>query len=455
MQGTVDAPITIRGPASGDPAVLEGESCCNTIELERAAHLVIEHLHLDGLGLSDPSAVYAGDVSHDIVLQDLLIENYDGSRNTVGISTKADAWNWTVRRNVIRDTGTGMYFGLPDNANFNGEAAFAGGLIERNLVTDTIGYNIQIKDQIEAHPPEAAGASRTTIIRDNVFSKSPDNSDGGGARPNLLVGHWPLSGDGADDYYVIEGNFFYGNPTEALFQGDGNIVFYNNLMVIDRPGGDAIAIFPTGQAQQRLEIFHNTILADDRGIRVSGSDASYVQRIEANAVFADRPIQGPGQADNVTDARSAADDYLAAPDAALGSLSLFPEDGALTRSALASDRYSGFPGSEADFEGAARDGTVRGAYTDAGGAAAWTLALAIKPASPGNAAGGGGGGSDGTGNEGSGGNSSGGGVASLAGLGGLLVLAGLRAGTRPRARRALPRCAVFPVQRGKRYPRAL
>ena len=84
---------------------------------------------------------------------------------------------------------------------------------------DTIGYNMQIKHQ-NPRPTNIGmptGPSKT-IIRHNVFSKA-DNSIGSSPRPNLLVGHFPLSGPGVDDVYEIYGNFFYQNPTEALFSG--------------------------------------------------------------------------------------------------------------------------------------------------------------------------------------------------------------------------------------------
>lgn len=63
------------------------------------------------------------------------------------------------------------------------------------------------------------------------LQKIQGSASGGNARPNLLVGGFPLIGWGAKDYYEIYGNLFYDDPTEALFQGTGNIMIYNNIFV--------------------------------------------------------------------------------------------------------------------------------------------------------------------------------------------------------------------------------
>ena len=83
----------------------------------------------------------------------------------------------------------------------------------------------------QEHSAYVSDGSDDYVIRRNVFSKSSNSSTGSLARPNLLVGHSPLSGTGVDDRYEIYGNFFFQNPTEALFQGEGNVALYDNLFV--------------------------------------------------------------------------------------------------------------------------------------------------------------------------------------------------------------------------------
>src|SRR6185437_12051621 len=201
LNGTANAPITIQGPTDQSAKFL-GQSCCNTVE-------------------------------------NFLIVNYDGNasgspdQQIDAISTKGSAWNWVLRHNTIVGAGTGMYLG-----NSDGSDPFVAGLIEDNLIVNTIGYNIEVKWQ-SPRPTNVGlptGASKT-IIRHNTFSKQSNGSTGGLARPNLLVGAFPSSGAGTNDLYEIYDNFFYENPNEALFQGEGNVAFYDNLLVAD--SGDA------------------------------------------------------------------------------------------------------------------------------------------------------------------------------------------------------------------------
>ena len=115
-----------------------------------------------------------------------------------------------------------------------------------------------------------------TIIRDNVFSKANNASSGGNARPNLLVGHWPLSGPGANDQYIITGNFFYQNPTgEPLFQGEGHIALHNNVFV--NHVGDAVRIQPHNDVPKDIVVFYNTVVASGLGISITGSSTQFSQ----------------------------------------------------------------------------------------------------------------------------------------------------------------------------------
>ena len=222
--------------------------------------------------------------AHHITLENLAHPRSWQQSANVGISTKCPAWNWVIRGNTIIGAGTGMYLGDSD-----GSAPFVAGVIEQNLIVDTIGYNLQIKHQhrrpdIDDMP---AGAS-VTVIRRNVFAKAASGSTEM-PRPNVLVGHFPPEGPGGDDRYVIYGNFFYANRAEALFQGEGNIALYDNLFV--NPYGDAIHIQPHNDVPKRIDIAFNTVLAERAGISVvpGGASTTYRQTVVANAVFAAVP----------------------------------------------------------------------------------------------------------------------------------------------------------------------
>jgi len=370
VKGTAEAPIVIRGPQD-QSAVFKANNCCNTVQLADSSYIEIRNLTLDGAGTNGSFGVDARGVCHDVTLENLRIVNYGANQQIVGISTKGPAWNWVIRRNIIIGAGTGMYFG-----NSDGTQPFVNGLIEYNVVLDTIGYNLQIKHQLP-RPKDVGlpiGDSRT-IIRHNVWSKQKNASVGQMARPNVLVGHFPLQGGGSNDRYEIYGNFFYENPVEALFQGEGNIVLHDNLFVNSL--GPAIHIQAHNHMPRQVSVFHNTVVANGAGIRISGSDTEFVQTIIGNAVFAGVPIEGPNQTNNVSGSYSTAADYLNAPTAPIGSLDLYPRPGQLSRVGDQSS-FDEFTDGDRDFNGAIRSKHFVGAYAGEGTNPGWPLKLTIK-----------------------------------------------------------------------------
>ncbi|HYP69191.1 MAG TPA: hypothetical protein VEP67_13190, partial [Thiobacillaceae bacterium] len=227
----------------------------------------------------------------------LHITGHGNNQQIVGISTKCPAWGWVIRRNVIERAGTGMYLG-----NSDGSAPFWAGLIEANEVVDSLGYDLQIKHQRPRPPLEDAPKEpAVTVIRDNLFGKSRNASVGPMARPNVLLGHWPLQGPGTDDRYLVYGNLFVDNATEALFQAEGRLALYNNVFI--NPYGDGVHIQPHNDIPREMDIFYNTIVARDAGIVIRQKpsvDERYIQRVEANLIVASRPLQGGESAHNVT-----------------------------------------------------------------------------------------------------------------------------------------------------------
>lgn len=298
LQGLPGSLITIKGTERPPFTRFLAQPGANTISLSNAAHLVIRNLILDGRGLP-VDAVKAEGTSrfvHDLVLERLHIAGYGNNQQTVGISSKCPAWNWVIRENVIEGAGTGMYLG-----NSDGSAPFWAGLIEGNQVIDSTGYDLQIKHQRPRPYLEGAPENPSaTIIRNNLFSKSRNASTGSMARPNVLLGHWPLSGAGKDDRYLVYGNYFVDNPSEALFQAEGRLALYNNVFI--NPHGDGVHIQPHNDIPRDMAIFYNTVLARDAGIviRQKPGQESFTQKVEANLIAADRPLQGAESSHNVT-----------------------------------------------------------------------------------------------------------------------------------------------------------
>jgi hypothetical protein len=374
MNGQPGMPIIITGPTSGPHAIMQGRSSHNTIRISNSSYVEIKNLDVDGRNLG-ADGVNAQGTSHHITLANLYIHGVGDDQQTVGISTKAPAWNWIIRNCVITGAGTGMYLG-----DSSGNAPFVAGVIEHNLITDTIGYNVQIKHQ-NPRPTGIglpSGTSRT-LVRHNVFSKSSNSATGELARPNLLVGHLPLSGTGTDDLYEIYGNFFFQNPTEALFQGEGNIGLYNNLFVTTT--GDAAKIQPHNDTPKYVRVFNNTIVAAGHGIVVSGGAAGFTQKVLANAVFAATPIQAAIQASNVTGSYSSAPSYLTNPLALIGQLDLYPKIGQLSGISSNVVEFNNFTDWSKDFNNVTHNGSYAGAYAGSGQNPGWLPRLERKPES--------------------------------------------------------------------------
>jgi hypothetical protein len=299
LRGRPDEPITITGPENVDTATFLARQGANTISLVNAAYIVIRNLTLDGRNLPVDGVKAEGHsrYTHHITLEHLHIIGFGNNQQIVGISTKCPSWNWVIRDNTIEGAGTGIYLG-----NSDGSAPFWAGLIEDNLVVDSIGYDLQIKHQ-KPRPffGDAPTQPAVTIVRNNLFGKSRNASVGVMARPNMLLGHWPLEGPGANDRYLVYGNYFVDNATEALFQAEGRVALYDNVFI--NPYGDAVHIQPHNDIPRDMDIFYNTVLAREAGIMVRqklSSDEHFSQRVEANIISAGRPIQGGEAAYNIT-----------------------------------------------------------------------------------------------------------------------------------------------------------
>ncbi|MEW5966303.1 MAG: hypothetical protein AB1720_04805 [Pseudomonadota bacterium] len=293
VSGQPGRPIVIEAADPSAPPRFLARRGANTVSLVDVRHVTLRHLELDGRNLP-VDAVKAeghGRYADFVTLEHLHIHDHAATQQNVGISTKSPAFGWRVAHNRIERVGTGMYFG-----NSDGSDAFVAGVIEGNHVSHTLGYNLQIKHQ--RGRTEDHGGPHETVIRHNVFSKA-DAAPNPQARPNLLLGHLPLQGPGRDDRYLVYGNVFLHNPSEALLQAEGRVAIYDNVFV--NPDGDAIRIQPHNDVPRDMMIFSNTVLAAGTGIAVrqSSEGAPYRQRLLANVVAATTPISGGEPAYNV------------------------------------------------------------------------------------------------------------------------------------------------------------
>ncbi len=383
LNGTQDDWITITGPESGDPAVFVADPgpCCNTIEITNSSYVAIQHITVDGNHVSGAFGLSAkngtSNLVHHIRVAYCTFINHDASQQTVAISTKAPTWGWVIDHNHIVDAGTGLYLG-----NSNGTMPFVAGIIEYNLIENTVGYNMEIKwqkprPQVEGMPT----LPQSTIIRHNVFIKN-DRPSPDGDRPNLLVGGFPDSGPGSDDLYVIYGNFFYHNPRESLIQASGRVSIHDNVFV--NVPGTAILLRNHDLPLKLALVYNNTIYAAGRGIALS-STAVEDARIVGNLVFSDNPISGydDWESTNIGDSPASASNYVSNPSETLGNMDFYPlSNGSCTglplplRDFVLDDRDHEW---DLDFNGTNKgDLLYRGAYSKDGTNPGWALDRGIK-----------------------------------------------------------------------------
>jgi hypothetical protein len=379
--GTPEAWITIRGPEKGVAEIRQSQ-VANCVELRQCSYLALESLHIQGDGPSGVPGVFGisakGGVEnpvHHIRIEGCTISDWCTSQQAVGISTKSPAWDWTIRGNIIRRCGTGLYLG-----NSNGEAPFIRGLIEHNLVHDPIGYCMEIKYQKPR--PDLPGmpvtASRT-IIRHNVFLKN-DRPSPDGDRPNVLVGGFPDRGPGAEDTYEIYGNYFHQNPRESLLQASGRVTIHDNVFTA---GHTAISLRDHDLPLKQAHVYHNTIVSAARGIRIA-SPAAEGHAVVGNVVFADQPLALHPSitrvSDNLTGPPGAAREHLMNPDPLPGPLDLHPKPGRCLGPPLDLSAFAADTDPMLDFDSVDKgERRFRGAYATAGPGRGWKPGQEVKP----------------------------------------------------------------------------
>jgi hypothetical protein len=396
LNGREDAWITITGPRDGPPAViLGGGEITNastgrrdTINISMSSYVSFENLRIDSRGIQGVFGIAAHgleeNVVHHIRVEGNTFVGQGGNQQTDAISTKTPTWGWIIRFNRILGAGTGLYLG-----NSDGSQPFISGLIENNLIRDTIGYNMEIKHQNSL--PESPGlpvGPTTTIIRNNVFIKN-DMPSPEGDRPNVLVGSFPATGDGSSNLYEIYGNLFLHNHREALLQASGRVSVHDNIFVDGPYTYPAVLFRQQNQLPVQVAYFYNnTVYTTDEGIRF-GSRATLSDAVVGNLVFGSKPIAGPimRQEGNITDTLENARLHVNQPSFDLETMNFFPLGGRCVGPALDLSDFAGDPDYASDFNGQSKVRTAsavlfRGAYAGSGENPGWRIQATVKPPHP-------------------------------------------------------------------------
>ena len=386
VNGTAEAWITIAGPESGKPAVIAGEEGYNTVEITNSSYVAIENLRIDSRGIPGAFGISArghdSNVTHHIRIEGNTLVGQNGGQQTDAISTKTPTWGWIIRYNQILNAGTGLYLGDSD-----GTQPFVNGLIENNLIKDTIGYNMEIKDQNSF--PEVPGlplGPTSTIIRHNVFIKN-DQPSPDGDRPNLLVSGFPASGPGSMNMYEIYGNYFLHNHHEALFQGSGRISLHDNVFVDGPYSYPAVVLRKQNNPLKVALVYNNTVYTSGKGIYF-GTRAETFDAVVGNLVFGSMPISGQiiQKSNNVVDSLSKASVYVKLP-ALTGPMDFYPLAGQCQGGPVDLSDFDADTDYSVDFNGtpkvSAKGATVyRGAYAGEGSNAGWPLQAGVKVPAP-------------------------------------------------------------------------
>ena len=383
LNGTPDAWITITGPPSGPPAVIAGEEGYNTIEILNSSFLAIETLRIDSHGIPGAFGISAKDGEanrvHNIRIEGNTFVGQNGGQGTVGISTKTPTWGWVIRYNRILGAGTGLYLGHSD-----GSLPFVAGLIEHNLVKDTIGYNLEIKHQNSIPAIEGMPTGPTsTIIRNNVFIKN-DQPSPDGDRPNVLVGGFPPNGAGSLNLYEVYGNYFLHNHREALFQASGRVSLHDNVFVDGPYSYPAVVLMSHVYPLKIAYVYHNTVYTSGRGIHF-GTRALIDDAVAGNLIFALTPLSGTimRQSGNTVDSTANAAAYVKLPSFTAGEMDFYPLPGKCQGAPLDLSLFHTDTDYHLDFNGTPKtqgQGMVvfRGAYAGEADNPGWTLQADIK-----------------------------------------------------------------------------
>ncbi|MGD9602819.1 MAG: hypothetical protein AB7O21_13285 [Gammaproteobacteria bacterium] len=325
LRGTAAAPIRIQGPPPPAVARFVARDGHNTVSIHDVHHVEVHRLMLDGRHAPvDAVKCEGSDVpSHHVTLEGLHIVRHGANQQTVGISTKCPAWDWRIADNTIIAAGTGIYLGEAD-----GSRPFFAGEIVNNIIVDAIGYDLQIKHQL-ARPgsTDAPTERRQTRIAGNVFAKIVPHPASDGARPNVLLGHWPLRGPGARDRYVVEDNLFFQNPAEALLQAEGRLDIHDNWFY--NPAGSAIHLQPHHDAPRDVRFDCNVVVARDTGLALRTALFGPQPRLHLgpNRIHAGRPLVGvPESTASVSGDYASAARALRRVPASIAEVDLAPRD---------------------------------------------------------------------------------------------------------------------------------
>ena len=382
LNGSADAWITVTGPASEAPAVIEGAPNFNTVEIANCSYLSIENLRIDSRGIPGAFGISArgraGNLTHHIRIEHNTLVGQNGNQQTDGISTKTPTWGWSIRYNRISGAGTGLYLG-------DGRIPAVRRRRDRTQ-SHREHHRLQHGDQRSTlDSGDSRHAARAYVYdhsQQRVFQRR--SAQPRWRPPQPARGLVSRYGPGSLNLYEIYGNYFVHNHREALFQGSGRVSLHDNIFVDGPYTYPAIVLARQNAPLKVALVYNNTVYTTGPGIHL-GSAALNGDVITGNLVFGSNPISGPalGVTHNLTGSFESAGQHVRTPSFDVSIADFYPLPGKCQGPAIDLSVFQSDTDYSLDFNGAPKPtskGVVfRGAYAGAGQNPGWRLAAALKP----------------------------------------------------------------------------
>jgi hypothetical protein len=362
VNGTAQAPITVRAKAGQRPVIQQTNAGHNIIEISGSSHAVFSGIGFTGgshgIRLMSSSFVTIQDCeiweTGDVALSANSGGTYDGLR---------------ILRNHIHHTngtGEGMYLGCNSDA-----CRVANSLIEGNYIHHTNRASVEQGDGIELKEGSYNNIVRNNVVHDTNY-------------PGIIT--YGTVGNGAPN--VIEGNVVW-NTNDYAIQSAADSIIRNNVVL------GTIALQPHQSASpSNQQVVHNTIVSTGSGLEVRSVSGPVV--VANNAVYSQsgaaiRLISGDlgqvtvagnvgrggieGKSGGFVTGQAIEADLVAGHYRGTPPIDVFPAPGsALIGAGSASYR------AERDFNGTLRTSTDAGAYQlAAGGNPGWQIVAGFKP----------------------------------------------------------------------------
>ncbi len=369
VNGTAQAPITIRAKPGQRPVIQQSNPGHNVIEVSGSSHVVFS-----GIGFTGGSHGVRLMSSSHVTIEDCEI--WETGDVALSANSGGTYEGLRILRNHIHHTngtGEGMYLGCNANA-----CRVANSLIEGNYVHHTNRPSVEQGDGIELKEGSYGNVIRDNVIHDTNYPGIISYSTVGNGPPN-----------------VIERNVVW-NTNDSGIQSAADAIIRDNIVL-----GSAISLQPhQAGSPSNHRVVHNTVITRGSGIELRGVAGPVV--VANNAVYSEtgtaiRLISGnlaqvtvagnvgrgglEGRSSGFVEGQGVARDLAAAHYVGVPPIDVFPAPGSsLVGGGIAAYR------SERDFNGTLRTTDDAGAYKfAAGGNPGWRIAAGFKTTSAGAA----------------------------------------------------------------------